>query len=44
MGGAGVAHMGGKTPTRLSDSCKVYLEADEMAIYDAWIRGNKTVT
>jgi len=42
VGGSGVAHMGGKTPTRLSDSCEMYLEADEMAIYDAWIRGNKT--
>lgn len=44
MSGAGVAHMGGKTPTRLSDSCEMYLEADEMAIYDVWIRGNKMVS
>ena len=39
----GVSHMGGKTPTRLVDSCSVYLEADESAIYQAWIRGSKTV-
>ena len=44
VGGAGVSHMGGKTPTRLKDSCEMYLEADEMAIYNAWIRGNKQVT
>jgi hypothetical protein len=44
VGGAGVAHMGGKTPTRLSDSCEMYLEADEMAIYEVWIRGNKVVS
>ena len=35
--------MGGKTPTRLVDSCEMYLEADEMAIYEAWIKGNKQV-
>ena len=35
--------MGGKTPTRLVDSCSMYLEADETAIYEAWVRGNKTV-
>ena len=35
--------MGGKTPTRLADSCEMYLEADEMAIYEAWIKGNKQV-
>ena len=40
---SGVAHMGGKTPTRLVDSCSMYLEADETAIYEAWVRGNKTV-
>jgi len=39
---SGVAHMGGKTPTRLVDSCSMYLEADETAIYEAWVRGNKT--
>ena len=36
--------MGGKTSTRLVDSCGMYLEADEMSIYEAWIRGNKQVT
>ena len=40
----GIAHMGGKTSTRLVDSCGMYLEADEMSIYEAWIRGNKQVT
>ena len=35
--------MGGKTPTRLVDSCNMLLEADETAIYEAWIRGNKMV-
>ena len=35
--------MGGKTPTRLADSCGMYLEADEVAIYEAWIRGGKQV-
>ena len=39
----GVAHMGGKTPTRLVDSCGMYLEADEMAIYESWLRANKQV-
>jgi len=38
---SGVAHMGGKTPTRLVDSCNMLLEADETAIYEAWVRGNK---
>ena len=44
LGGPGVSHMGGKTPTRLMDSCDMYLEADEMAIYDVWVKGNKQVT
>ena len=35
--------MGGKTPTRLVDSCNMLLEADETAIYEAWVRGNKMV-